>query len=87
MQQAIIDCRTGKISYVELLPSEETKHLQGIEERQEQERVEKESELKRLLVRELAELREMKLNPLLFTVDDIAGKQAEVDRLQGSRGR
>lgn len=81
MQQAIIDCRTGKVTYIELSAAEEVHHLEEIEKRKVEVVAGQEAELKRRLVQELVELREMKLNPLLFTVEDVTEKQVEVDRL------
>lgn len=81
MQRAIIDCRTGKVSYIELSPTEESQHLEEIERNKLKVRELEQAEVKRRLVQELTELREMKLNPDLFTADDITEKQVEVDRL------
>jgi len=81
MQRVVIDCQTGLTEVVELSPKEESDRLAEIELGRQQADIQHRIEVKRLLAKELAELREMKQNRTLFDDADIAGKQAEVDRL------
>lgn len=79
MQKLII--KGGKAIYVDLTPEEEVELLSQKEgDKAEASRTEV-TELKQQLARELTELREMKLNPDLFTADDIAEQQAIVDKV------
>jgi len=86
MQRVVIDCQTGQVEVVELSPKEESDRLAEIELGRQQADIQHRIEVKRLLIRELAELREMKQNRTLFDDTDIAEKQAEVDRLQTELG-
>jgi len=81
MQKVILDCQTGKVEYVDLSSKEESDRLAEIELARQQGIIQRRLEVKRLLVKELAELREMRQNRTLFDDTDIAEKQAEVDRL------
>lgn len=79
MQKVIIE--NDKVRYVELTPEEEAAHLAEAEAREVEEKTYEEAALKAQLVRELVELREMKLNPDLFTADDVAEKQTIADKV------
>jgi len=82
MQRVIINCQTGQAEFVELSAKEESDRLAEIELGRQQADIQHRIEVKRLLIKELVELREMKQNRTLFDDADIAEKQAEVDRLQ-----
>jgi len=86
MQQLIINCQTGQAEVSELSPKEESDRLAEIELGRQQAVIQRRIEVKRLLVKELVELREMKQNRTLFDDADITEKQAEVDRLQTELG-
>jgi len=81
MQRVVINCQTGQSEVIELSPKEESDRLAEIELSRQQEIIRRRLEIKRLLVKELAELREMRQNRTLFDDTDVAEKQAEVDRL------
>jgi len=81
MQQLIINCQTGQAEVVRLNPEEEFERVRESELAKQLAEIQRRIEVKRLLVRELVELREMKQNRTLFDDTDIAEKQAEVDRL------
>lgn len=83
MQRVTMDCQTGQVMTIDLTPEEEAARLAEVEISKEQVRQGHKVETKRQLIKSLAELREMKLNPLVFTSEDIIEKQAEVDRLKG----
>lgn len=78
MQKIIIDCQTKQATYVELPIEEEATRLQ--ESKQGQEELKK--QLKRQLIMALSELREMKQERDFFTAEDLAEKQAEIDRIK-----
>lgn len=82
MRQLVINCQTGQAEVVDLLPKEETDRLAEIELGRQQRIIERRVEAKKMLLKELVELREMKQNRTLFDDTDIAEKQVEVDRLQ-----
>jgi len=86
MQRVVINCQTGQVEVIELSAKEESDRLAEIELGRQQADIQRRVEVKRLLVKELAELREMKQNRTLFDDADIAEKQAEVDRLQAELG-
>lgn len=78
MQKIIIDCQTKQATYVELPTEEEATRLQ--ESKQGQDELKK--QLKRQLIAAFAELREMKQEREFFTAEDLAEKQAEIDRIK-----
>jgi len=79
MQRVVIDCQTGQVEVIKLSIEEESNRISETEQAKELIEIQRKVEVKQQLVRELAELREMKLNRLVFTDEDIAEKQAEVD--------
>lgn len=83
MKKLVINCQYAKVEYVELTPEEEAVRLAEIQAVIEQETKDRNKQVKRQLVTALAELREMRQNRDVFTDEDIAEKQAEVDALQG----
>jgi len=86
MQRVVIDCQTGQTEVIRLNPEEEFERVKESERSKELAEIQRRVELKRQLIKELVELREMKLNRTLFNDTDIAEKQAEVDRLQAELG-
>lgn len=84
MKQVVVDCRTGQVFYLDLTPVEENRRLQEIEIGRGREAAEKKEATKRQLVTELAELREMKEYPLIFSSSEVAGKQARISDLQAT---
>lgn len=87
MQQVIIDCQTKKtitveLSQVEIEVNEEARRV-GVQ----RELIEQRKVNKKLLVSKFAELREMKQNRDVFSDEDIAELQAEIDTLKGKLGK
>ena len=82
MKKVIVNCQTGQVDVIELSAMEESDRLAEIEEGKQQRIIEHRVEVKRQLIKELTELREMKQNRTLFDDTDIADKQVEVDKLQ-----
>lgn len=75
MKKTIVSCKGNKIQVIDFTPEEEIAHLAEAEARKAEEKALVETELKRRLIREAVELREMKLNPELFTAPEIAEKE------------
>ncbi len=83
MQQLVIDCTTGRATYIDLSPTEESRRLQETEQNRLEEARLEVTELKRILARELAELREMTALPTVYTAREVTEKQAAIDELIG----
>lgn len=83
MQRLVIDCQSGNREYIELSKEEEDGHLAEAALRLEQARAEAKRAVKRQLVSDLAELREMRQNRDIFSDEDMAEKQARIDELKG----
>lgn len=83
MQRVIVDCQSKKETIEELAPDEVAARLLEIEKAKEQEKSQRVVETKRALARELAELKEMKLNNI-FDDKDIEEKQMRIDELKSS---
>lgn len=84
MQHLIIDCQSGKATIKDFTPEEEAARLEYITDAERLQKIQSKIELKRFLVKALTELREMKANQGIFTDEDIAEKQVEVDSLRTS---
>lgn len=82
MERVTIDCMTGKEIRVRLSAQEESARLTESQEMREETDRQKVKEKRKAFLRTSLELREMKLNPLIFSVSDIAEKQAELDALR-----
>lgn len=82
MQKLEISCRSGRGTYTDLSPAEETDRLQEIDREKTRQAVEGTKAVKQRLAKVLAELREMKQNKDVFDDEDISEKQGEVDGLK-----
>lgn len=82
MQKVEISCRSRRPVYTNLSPEEEIDRLQEIEREKTRQAVEVRKTLKRQLLVALTELREMRQSRDVFDDDDLAEKQAEIDKLK-----
>lgn len=82
MQKVEISCRSRRPVYTNLSPEEEIDRLQEIEREKTRQAVEVRKTLKRQLLVALTELREMRQNRDIFSDEDLAEKQAEIDKLK-----
>lgn len=81
MQRLEIDCQTKKEIYTDLTPDEETNHLQETDQRRILAAIERRLQRRQEMLQAMLELREMKLRAAVFTAQEIATKQAQVDAL------
>lgn len=86
MQRLEIDCQTGKQLYIDLTPDEETTHLQETDQRRIFVAIERRRQRRQEMLQAMLELREMKLRAAIFTAQEIAAKQAQVDALLAEVG-
>lgn len=86
MQRVEIDCQTGKQAIIDLTPDEETNHLQEADQRRILEAIERRRQRRQEMLQAMLELREMKLQATIFTAQEIAAKQAQVDALLAEVG-
>lgn len=86
MQRIEIDCQTGKQVFVDLTTDEETTHLQESDQRRILEVIERRRQRRQEMLQVMVELREMKLRAAIFTAQEIAAKQAQVDALLAEVG-
>jgi hypothetical protein len=82
MQRVEIDCQTKQVVIFELSPDEVAAITIERQQNEQREVMEQHKVNKRLVVGKLAELREMKQNRDVFDTEDIAGAQAEIDKLK-----
>lgn len=82
MQRIEIDCQTGEVKIFALSPEEETELVKEKEANRQREIAEQKKSAKRLLIKALAELREMKQNRDVFDDADLIEKQGEIDALK-----
>lgn len=82
MIKVIVDCQHGVVEVLPLTPQEEEVRLAEIQEAIREAKKDKDKESKRQLLTMLAELREMKQNKDVFTDEDVAEKEAEIDRVK-----
>lgn len=86
MQRLEIDCQTKKEIYIDLTPDEETNHLQESDQRRILAAIEHRQQRRQEMLQVMLELREMKLRAAIFTAQEIATKQAQVDALLAEVG-
>jgi len=86
MQRLEIDCQTKKEVYVDLTPDEETNHLQEANQRRILAALERRRQRRQEMLQAMLELREMNFRATVFTVQEIAAKQAAVDALLAEVG-
>lgn len=82
MQRVIIDCQSRKEIVEEMTPEEVSIRLAEIESFRKDKEKERKKEIKNKLLQALLEIQEMKSNPLIFSSQDIAEKQAIIDDLK-----
>jgi len=82
MQRVVIDCQTGRTTIENLTPEEESARLVEITEHQRYQKVQQQGKLKRLLAKELTELREMQLQRQIFDDKDLEEKQRKISSLK-----
>lgn len=82
MERVTIDCVTGKEIRVRLSAQEESARLAEAQAALLETDRQKVKERRKAFLRTSLELREMKLNPLIFNASEIAEKQAELDALR-----
>lgn len=82
MIKVIVDCQHGVVEVLPLTLQEEEVRLAEIQEAIREAKKDKDKESKRQLLTMLAELREMKQNKDVFTDEDVAEKEAEIDRVK-----
>jgi len=80
-QRLEIDCQTKKEVYIDLMPDEEINHLQETNQRRIFAAIERRRQCRQEMLQAMVELREMNLHSTVFSAQEIAAKQAEVDAL------
>lgn len=86
MQRLEVDCQTKKEDYIDLTSDEETTHIQETDQRRIFAAIERRRQRRQEMLQVMVELREMKLRAAIFTVQEIAAKQAQVDALLAEVG-
>lgn len=82
MKKIIIDCQKRVEQILDMTSQEENQYNTETQQAIEKENKEKDKRNKSAFLRASLELKEMKLNPLSFSIVDIAEKQVEVDEIK-----